>query len=295
MRLLSFRAPDGVRPGVLRGERGDRVVDLRTADPALPEGVRGILEAGPEALEAVARAAERADSDLPLDELPLAAPVPDPRKFLAIGRNYRDHILELGNALPEFPLFFNKQVTCVNGPYDPVHYPEAVEKLDYEGELGVVIGRRCRAVPRERALDVIAGYVVVNDVTSRDWQARAATMTLGKSFDTHGPFGPWLTTADEIDDPHDLRVTTRVNGSLRQDYSTGNMVFDLFEQIAVLSTVFTLEPGDVVSAGTSSGVGAAMDPPGFLSVGDVVRVEIEGLGWLENPIVEEPPEARGGA
>ncbi|MEM9408383.1 MAG: fumarylacetoacetate hydrolase family protein [Acidobacteriota bacterium] len=223
----------------------------------------------------------------PLADVHLCAPIPDPSKYLCIGLNYRDHIEERGNQVPDFPVFFNKQVSCINGPYDPVVYPSASRELDYEGELGVVIGRRCRGVAANDAASVIAGYVICNDVSARDWQAKARTMTLGKSFDTHGPFGPWMVTADEIADPHDLSVRTLVNGEVRQDFRTDKMVFDCYQQIEILSTVCTLEPGDVISSGTSSGVGAAMEPPGLLSIGDVVRIEIDGLGHIENEIVGE--------
>ncbi len=160
--------------------------------------------------------------------------------------------------------------------------------LDYEGELGVVIGRRCRHVPAESAFEVVAGYLVVNDVTVRDWQLRSPTMTLGKSFDTHGPIGPWLTTVDEIADPQNLWIRTWLNDELVQDGSTSDMIYDIATQIATLSTAFTLEPGDIIATGTPAGVGIVRQPPLWMKAGDVVRVEIEGLGVLENPIVEEP-------
>jgi 2-keto-4-pentenoate hydratase/2-oxohepta-3-ene-1,7-dioic acid hydratase in catechol pathway len=158
--------------------------------------------------------------------------------------------------------------------------------LDYEGELGIVIGRRCRHVPRERAHEVIAGYVVVNDVTVRDWQMKAPTMTIGKSFDTHGPIGPWIVTGDELRDPHVLGLKTWVNGELRQNANTSQMVFDCFAQIATLTTAFTLEPGDIIATGTPSGVGLMQGK--FMVPGDVVRIEIDGIGRLENPVIEEP-------
>lgn len=191
---------------------------------------------------------------------------------------------------PTSPVFFNKQSTCVVGPGDDVQRPRVSEQVDYEGELGVVIGRRCRHVPAESAFDVIAGYLVVNDVTVRDWQLRSPTMTLGKSFDTHGPIGPWLTTVDEIADPHDLRIRTWLNDELVQDGSTRRMIFDIPTQIATLSTSFTLEPGDIISTGTPAGVGLVRQPSLWMKAGDVVRVEIEGLGVLENPIVDEPAD-----
>jgi 2-keto-4-pentenoate hydratase/2-oxohepta-3-ene-1,7-dioic acid hydratase in catechol pathway len=225
---------------------------------------------------------------LPLDQVRLLAPIPRPPKFLAAGLNYEDHLEETGLPRPAEPVFFNKQTTCIVGPGDDVHRPRVSEMLDYEGELGVVIGRRCRHVPVESAFDVIAGYLVVNDVTIRDWQLSSPTMTLGKSFDTHGPIGPWLTTADEVADPHDLRIRTWLNDDLVQDGSTSSMIYDIPAQIARLSTAFTLEPGDLLATGTPAGVGVVRQPPLWMKAGDVVRVEIDGLGWLENPIVEEP-------
>jgi 2-keto-4-pentenoate hydratase/2-oxohepta-3-ene-1,7-dioic acid hydratase in catechol pathway len=225
----------------------------------------------------------------PLDEVRLLAPVL-PRKFLAIGLNYADHIAESGMEAPEFPVFFNKQVTCVVGPGDDVHLPRVSNLLDYEGELAVVIGTRCRHVPAERAHEVIAGYTIANDVSVRDWQLRTPTMTMGKSFDTHGPLGPWLVTPDELGDPHDLAIKTYVNDELRQDGNTGEMIYDCYEQVAHLSQAFTLEPGDVIATGTPAGIGAVRQPfpEGLLKVGDVVRVQIDGIGELVNTVVAEP-------
>jgi 2-keto-4-pentenoate hydratase/2-oxohepta-3-ene-1,7-dioic acid hydratase in catechol pathway len=229
------------------------------------------------------------DAEYALDDVRLLAPV-QPRKFLAIGLNYADHIAESGMQAPEFPIFFNKQVTCVVGPDHEVHMPRVSSLLDYEGELAIVIGRRCRHVPVEQAHEVIAGYTIANDVSVRDWQLRTPTMTMGKSFDTHGPLGPWIVTADELGDPHDLGIRTFVNEERRQYGNTREMVFNCFEQVAHLSEAFTLEPGDVIATGTPAGVGAARQPfpEGLLKVGDVVRVEIDGIGTLENTVVEEP-------
>jgi 2-keto-4-pentenoate hydratase/2-oxohepta-3-ene-1,7-dioic acid hydratase in catechol pathway len=193
-------------------------------------------------------------------------------------------------ATPEFPVFFNKQTTCVTGPGDPIHVPRVSALVDYEGELGIVIGRRCRHVPAARAHEVIAGYTVVNDVTVRDWQFKSPTMTIGKSFDTHGPTGPWVVTADEIADPQDLRLRTWVNDELLQDASTKEMVFDCAQQIETLSTAFTLEPGDIIATGTPAGVGIVRNPPVFLQPGDTVRIEIDGIGVLENPVIAEPDD-----
>jgi 2-keto-4-pentenoate hydratase/2-oxohepta-3-ene-1,7-dioic acid hydratase in catechol pathway len=207
-----------------------------------------------------------------------------------VGLNYRDHAAETGRELPAVPILFNKQSTSANGPFDPIHRPRASTKLDYEGELGFVIGRRCRHVPRARAHEVIAGFVVVNDVTVRDWQARSPTMTMGKSFDTHCPFGPALVTPDEVGDPLALALRTFVNGEVRQSASTKELIFDPAALIEHLSTAFTLEPGDLISTGTPAGVAAAMTPRRWLVPGDVVRVEIEGVGAIENRVIEEPED-----
>ena len=270
----------------------DGIVDLSESAPELPAEMTALLAAGEPALRRAAAAASAARARIPLDSVRLAPPILRPPKFLAVGLNYADHVAEAGLETPKLPTIFNKQSTCVAGPTDPVHMPRVSSALDYEGELGFVVGRRCRHVPREHAHEVIAGYLVVNDVSVRDWQLRIPTWTMGKSFDTHGPIGPWITTADEVGDPHGLRVRTWVNGELRQDSSTKNLIFDCFAIVEHLSTAFTLEPGDVVATGTPGGVGIAMKPPKLLSIGDVVRVEIDGLGTLENRVVAEPDTAR---
>jgi 2-keto-4-pentenoate hydratase/2-oxohepta-3-ene-1,7-dioic acid hydratase in catechol pathway len=287
MKLVTFTHDGSTRIGAVVG---NEIVD-GSAAPGLPRDMLGFLEAGRSALDGLAGLIESGRGRIPLPAVHLGPPVPRPPKFLAIGLNYADHIAETGRERPEFPTFFNKQATCVNGPYDPIERPRVSEKLDYEGELGFVIGRRCRHVPKERAREVIAGYLVVNDVSVRDWQARAPTMTLGKSFDTHGPIGPWIVTPDEVPDPHALDLKTWVNGGLRQSSNTRHMIFNCYHQVEVLSTAFTLEPGDIISTGTCSGVGVLMKPRGYLKIGDVVRVEVRGIGYLENRIIQEPADS----
>jgi 2-keto-4-pentenoate hydratase/2-oxohepta-3-ene-1,7-dioic acid hydratase in catechol pathway len=287
MRLTTFTHHGTTRLGVVDG---DGVIDLAADAPALQRDMVAFLAAGAAALDAARAAVARSRARLPLADVRFEAPVPRPGKFLAIGLNYADHVAESGMERPAIPVYFNKQTTCVVGPFDAVHLPRVSPLLDYEGELGFVIGRRCRHVPRERAHEVIAGYVVVNDVSVRDWQLRTPTMTMGKSFDTHGPMGPWLVTADEVGDPHALELRTWVNGELRQHSNTRELVFDCFAQVEHLSTAFTLEPGDVVTTGTPAGVGGAMRPPRFLGDGDVVRVEIERVGRIENRVVAEPDD-----
>ena len=286
MKLVTFSHGGAKRIGVADGEA---IVDLAAGAPALPREMVAFLEAGPEAL-AAAQAALARGPRVPLAEARLEAPIGRPPKFLGVGLNYADHVAESGLETPKHPTIFNKQSTCVVGPYDAVQLPRASHVLDYEGELGFVIGRRCRHVSRDDAADVIAGYLVVNDVTVRDWQLRIPTWTMGKSFDTHGPIGPWIVTPDELPDPHRLRLRTWVNGELRQESNTKELIFDCFALVEHLSTAFTLEPGDVVATGTPSGVGIAMKPPRLLVAGDVVRIEIEGIGAIENPVIDEPRE-----
>ena len=216
----------------------------------------------------------------------LAAPV-QPRKFFAIGLNYADHVAESGQPMPEHLTVFVKAGTSVNGPYDPIERPAVSDFLDYEGELGFVIGRRCRHVRAQDAAEVIAGYLIVDDVSVRDWQIQTPQWSLAKSFDTHGPIGPWITTADELDDPHALGVRTYVNGELRQQSNTNQLIFDCFRQVEILSQACTLEPGDVIATGTPSGIAAAMDGRPWLKPGDRVRVEIDRLGAIENEVVQE--------
>ena len=227
----------------------------------------------------------------PLEQVRLLAPV-RPRKYLAIGLNYKDHIAESGLQAPEVPFFFNKQVTCVVGPGAAIHMPKVSNLLDYEAELAIVIGKRCRHVSVDDAGEVIAGYTIANDVSVRDWQVRTPTMTMGKSFDTHGPLGPWVVTPEELGDPHDLTIRTYVNDELRQDGNTREMIYNCFQQVAHLSEAFTLEPGDVIATGTPAGIGAVREPfpEGLLKVGDVVRVQIDGIGELCNTVVEEPED-----
>ena len=287
MKLATFTHDSSTRIGVVED---DSIIDLAAAAPELPRDMQAFLEAGTDALVA-AREATASGPKLALADVQLEAPIARPPKFLAVGLNYADHVAESGLDTPVHPMIFNKQSTCVTGPTSPVHLPRASHVLDYEGELGFVIGRRCRHVSRDDAADVIAGYCVVNDVSVRDWQLRVPTFTMGKSFDTHGPIGPWIVTADEITDPHQLRLRTWVNGDLRQESNTKELIFDCFALVEHLSTAFTLEPGDVIATGTPGGVGIAHKPPKLLVAGDVVRIEIEGIGQIENPVIPEPDDS----
>jgi len=297
VRVARFAGPDGPRLGVIRGEE---ILDL--GGTGLPADTAVLLAGEPDgpdgAAAAFARIARAIDgpgvTGHELASVRLLAPVPRPPKFLAIGLNYAAHVAESITPKPEHQLWFNKQSTCVIGPGDAIHVPRASDVVDYEGELAMVIGRRCRHVPAARAREVVAGYTIVNDVSVRDWQRRTPTMTMGKSFDTHGPMGPWIVSSDELPEPHGLRLRTWVSGDLRQDATTDDMLFNCWEMIEHLSTAFTLEPGDVISTGTPSGVGIARNPPALLHDGDTVRIEIEGIGVLENPVVNEPGTTASG-
>ena len=283
MKLATFTHHSQSGIGVVSN---DRILPLATA--ALPDDMLQFLQLGDAGMVQARDVLQAGQTGLPLTEVHLQAPVLRPGKFLAIALNYADHIEESGISRPAHQTWFNKQITCVNGPAQPIHLPIASSMLDYEGELAVIIGKRCRHVPRDRALEVIAGFTIVNDVSVRDWQLRAQTFQIGKSFDTHGPCGPYLVTPDEVVDPYNLNLRTWVNDELRQDSNTRHLIFDCFEQIEHLSTAFTLEPGDVLATGTPAGVGMSMKPPRYLQAGDVVRIEIEKLGVLENRVEKEP-------
>lgn len=288
MPLAVFSHGDGVLK--LGKVFGDAVIDLSAAAPDLPADVIRFLQAGVPALAAFRAVGPDAPGRMPLSAVRLHAPVPAPEKYLAIGMNYSDHGAEaqqLGLDVPKYQLWFNKQVSCITGPYDDVVSPRVSKKLDYEAELAVVIGKTCRNISPEAAPSVVGGYMVANDVSARDWQLRTGTMTLGKSFDTHGPIGPWLTLAEEVADPHDLEIRMLVNGAQRQHARTSQLIYTIWDQISYLSQVMTLKPGDILATGTPSGVGVAMVPPVFLQPGDVMRVEIPGLGHIENRVVAE--------
>ncbi|MGR6468350.1 fumarylacetoacetate hydrolase family protein [Rhizobium sp. PAMB 3182] len=282
MKLARFEVEGEARLGRVEG---DRIIDLSAVAPELGGSMRQLIERLPELRAAIEKTGT---PSFALSEIRLLAPIDDPRKFLAIGMNYKAHAEEAAAAgipTPKSQLWFNKQVSCINDPHGDIVIPAVSDKVDYEAELGFVIGRRCRHVSRDNARSVVAGYFVANDVTARDWQFRSPTYTLGKSFDTHGPIGPWITTDDEIADPHALTLTLSLNGEERQRSSTGDMIYDIWDQIAYLSTVMTLEPGDIIVTGTPSNVGIATET--FMKPNDVVRVEVAGLGAIENRFVAE--------
>jgi len=283
MRLCVFEATDRTGPGLVLG---DEVADLRAVAPHLSTCPVDILAAGPAGIEAIDRAVKSAPR-LPLSDVKLKAPLARPGKILGIGLNYRDHAKETGREPPTTQMWFNKQSTSLHGPFDPVLMPAVSSALDYEVELVVVIGKRGRHVPRERAHEIIAGYATGCDYSVRDWQRATPTMIMGKGFDTHAPVGPWITTPDEAGDVGRLSLKCWVNGELRQDGNTAEMIFDIPAQIEHLTKAFALEPGDLIFTGTPAGVGAAFTPPKFVKVGDTVRVEVGGLGAIEAVIAQE--------
>lgn len=245
-----------------------------------------------------ALAGKPAGTPVDLASVRLLAPVARPGKILAIGVNYAAHAAEsvsfVDTTKPEVQKWFNKQSTATNGPYDAVHLPKVSEQLDYEGELVVVIGKYGRHVPRARAMEIVAGFCVGGDYSVRDWQKASQTMIMGKGFDTHAVFGPALVTPDEAGDISGLGLRTFVNGELRQQATPSLMIHDIAAQIEHLTAAFTLEPGDVIFTGTPAGVGAGHTPPKWLKAGDIVRVEIDGIGHIENKVVEEPETMRIG-
>ena len=257
---------------------GDEIVNLSTPHQDMPE----LLASG------VKIDTLLTDDVRPLAEAKLLPPVGAPPAILAVGLNYRAHAEEGGREVPSTPVIFTKHHNCGIGPGDGIHIPRAApDKVDYEGELAIVIGKRCRHVPKERAHEIIAGYTVMNDVSVRDWQRASPTMLMGKSWDTHGPIGPWMATSDQID-PHNLQLTTRVNDEIRQNSRTDDLIFDCFDIVQHLSTAFTLEAGTVIATGTPAGVGLYWDPPKMLKAGDEVSITIEGIGTLTNPVIAEP-------
>lgn len=281
MKLCRFTENGATRIGKVEGER---VVDLSSL-----LGADGSMRRALSKLESLRADLEMLDGpSFALPAVKLEAPIDDPQKYLVIGMNYQAHAEEAAAAgipVPSTQLWINKQVSCLNGPYDPVTLPKVSAMVDYEGELAFVIGKRCRQVTEAEALSMVAGYMVANDVSVRDWQQRSPTHILGKGFDSHGPVGPWITTADEVGDPQQLMLHVSVNGEERQRSSTADMIYTVAQQISYLSMAMTLEPGDVIATGTPSGVGVARGI--FLKAGDVVRVEIDGLGHIENRVRAE--------
>jgi len=284
MKLVTFTHNNVTRVGAVVN---DFVVDSK-GRKNIPTTMIDFLQGGTRSLDELKTLIDTHRAQIALSEVKLNAPIPNPKKYLGLSLNYADHIAETGRDQPNYPSFFTKQSSCIIGYGDAIHKPKVSDKLDYEGELAFVIGKRCRHVPLEKAHQVIAGFTIANDVSVRDWQMHSPTMMIGKSFDTCGPLGPWLVTPDEISNPHNLGIKTWVDEELRQNANTNQMIFNCYEMIAYLSQAMTLEPGDVITTGTPSGVGVKMQPRGYLKVGQTVKIEIEGIGELTNSVINEP-------
>jgi len=287
MKIARFEADGKVSIGLVKG---DRIIDIAVANPSLGASIIDLIEGGAEALASLAEIEKGSETHYALEDVRLLAPIPKPAKYLAIGMNYAKHVAEAnreGHEKPKHQLWFNKQTSCINDPHGDVIKPDVSNMVDYEVELAVVIGRTGQSVPLEKAGDYIFGYMVANDVSVRDWQMHTPTFTMGKSFDTHGPIGPWIVTADEIPDPHALGLRCWVNGDLRQSSNTSEMIANIYEQIAYVSIACTLEPGDIIATGTPEGVGLGMRPQAFLNVGDVVRSEVDLIGSIESRVVSQ--------
>ena len=281
MRLVTI---DGAGGQTLGAMIGDRVLDL-PADRGWPTRMRALAGAHESALNEIrAWVGEHAREARPMTGIPLAPPVPDPTKVVAIGLNYADHAAEGGTPPPERPLVFAKFPSSIVGPGDPIRWDRSLtDQVDYEAELGVVIGRRARNVSAKDALDHVFGYTCLNDVSARDLQFGDKQWVRGKSLDTFCPIGPWIVTADEIPEPQALRIECLVNGEVLQSSTTAQMIFGVRELISQLSHSFTFEPGDIIATGTPPGVGVFRTPQRLLRDGDVVTIRIEGIGDLVNP------------
>ena len=279
MKLATFSQGSASELGVVLD--GERIVSLSRAAPSLARNMIDLIARWSQVEGEVRRIAADAKDPLALADVHLHAPVRRPGKIMAIGLNYADHIAESNMGTPEHQLWFTKAVTSINGPFDPIQIPKVSQAVDYEAELVAVIGTGGRHISKDKAASAVFGYCVGNDVTERAWQHRTPQWSVGKSFDTHAPIGPWITTADEVTDPHNLGIRGLVNGELRQNSNTSNLVFNIWDQIEHLSKAMTLEAGDLIFTGTPGGVGAGFKPMKFLQPGDRSRIEIDGLGAIE--------------
>jgi 2-keto-4-pentenoate hydratase/2-oxohepta-3-ene-1,7-dioic acid hydratase in catechol pathway len=286
MRLATIQTDLGPRAAVLLG---DNFVDLHATDPALPSSVRQLLEEGSPALKAAEQAVRREKAvEYLASRVKLLPPIPDPPKIVCLGLNYADHAKEGGVPIPKDPVVFSKYATALIGHGDAIVLPPVSQEVDYEAELVIVVGKGGRYVRAEQAAEHVAGYTVGHDVSARDWQLKkdGKQWMVGKTFDTFAPIGPVLVTADEVPDPHNLGIRLRRNGETMQNSNTNQMIFNVGAILAYLSQVFTLQPGDLIFTGTPPGVGFARKPPVYLKPGDVVEIEIDGIGMLRNPVVQ---------
>lgn len=285
MKLARYSNKGEIKLGAVKD---DGLIELGKRFPAVSHDMIDLIKLWPEVGSAVSQLVANSAPDESLAKVHLLAPVQRPGKIMAIGLNYADHVQEARQKMPPHQTWFTKAVTAINGPFDPIQLPRASTQTDYEAELVVIIGRRCKHVAKERAPEVIFGFCAGNDVSVRDWQLQTTQWVLGKSFDTHAPIGPWIVTPDELGDPHTMGIRCFVNDERRQNSNTMHLIFNVFDQIAHLSRAMTLEPGDVIFTGTPGGVGMAMSPPQFLKAGDKVRVEIDRIGAIEAIAGAEP-------
>jgi len=264
-------------------------------DSSLPDEMKAFLEGGEVNMNKATDLLEKAENLISLNSVTLLSPILNPQKILAIGLNYADHVKESGMETPKIPMVFNKQSSSVTGHNGVIHLPRASEALDYEAEMAFVIGKQCRHVSKDEAASVIAGITICNDVSVRDWQLAVPTFTMGKSFDTHCPLGPYLVTMDEIGDPHNLDIKLFLNGEEKQNSNTKELVFNCYDLIEHLSTAFTLMPGDIVPTGTPGGVLGVEVMAGrasWLQEGDEIKIELEKVGSLSNKVIKEPDSTK---
>ena len=289
MKLVTFYRNGENRLGVQSSRDGQEVVyDLNRLNPNIPDNMIDFLSLGEKAIKQAVDVIDKdADDYLLMNAVKLLSPVLNPEKIICIGLNYRDHAEESNTPIPDYPTIFSKYANSIIGTGEAIVVPKVTDQVDWECELGVVIGKECRHVKADKALGVVGGYLAVNDVSARDYQTRTTQWTIGKTFDTFCPMGPALVTTDEITDPGNLDIRTVLDGEVMQHSNTGQLIFSVPDLIAYLSDVMTLKPGDVISTGTPSGVGFARNPKRYLEPGQVCRVEIEGIGMLENPVVAE--------
>jgi 2-keto-4-pentenoate hydratase/2-oxohepta-3-ene-1,7-dioic acid hydratase in catechol pathway len=284
MRFVTFESAGKLRPGIISDV--DTVLDLSSIGF---QSLIEFIEAGPDARARAETLADQSPAAAKhrLKDVELRAPIPKPRKLICVGLNYRDHAAETGAQIPKVPTIFNKFATAVIGPGANIVLPKASKSPDYEAEFAFVIGRGGRHIAVEDWANHVFGYTIVNDVTARDYQRATSQWLMGKTFDTFAPMGPWIVTADAIPDPHELDIQIDVSGETLQDSNTRELIFKIPDLIAFLSSVFTLEPGDIVSTGTPAGVGFVRKPPRYLRAGDDVIVKIPAIGELRNPVVSE--------
>ena len=296
MKLVTFLLKEDLNTLRIGALKDSGVIDFSFSD--LPNNMIDFIALGNQGLDKANDLVQVENNIYFNDDIILKAPILKPNKILAVGLNYKKHVDEAKDLKDhhsnnvelqeQYPNIFNKQNSSVNDPYGDVHRPNASDRLDYEGEMGFIIGKECRHVSYDNAKNCIYGYTVVNDFTVRDWQFRGPphTMTMGKSWDTHCPFGPCIVTADEIDNPHKLNLKTYVNDEMRQNTNTELMIYDCYTLIEYISTAFTLTPGDLIPTGTPEG--SALSTQDWLKPGDKVRVEVENIGYIENKIIQEP-------